>query len=66
MNTPPWWLRSINPARSSVPTAMPQQIAADLHARHDLGVTAVDFSIGGDSADVAEIRRFRETVLAKV
>jgi hypothetical protein len=34
----------------------------------DLGVIAVDFSFGGDTADavLAEMRRFREDVLAKV
>jgi hypothetical protein len=34
----------------------------------DLGVIAVDFSFGGDAADavLAEMRRFREDVLAKV
>jgi hypothetical protein len=34
----------------------------------DLGVIAVDFSFGGGAADavLAEMRRFRETVLAKV
>ena len=43
-------------------------IAADLRALRDLGVIAVDFSFGGDTADavLAEMRRFREDVLAKV
>ena len=43
-------------------------IAADLRAVRDLGVIAVDFSFGGDTADavLAEMRRFREDVLAKV
>ena len=43
-------------------------IAADLRALRDLGVIAVDFSFGGDTADVllAEMRRFREDVLARV
>jgi len=43
-------------------------IVADLRALRDLGVIAVDFSFGGDTADVllAEMRRFREDVLAKV
>ena len=43
-------------------------IAADLRALRDLGVLAVDFSFGGDTADavLAEMRRFREDVLAKV
>jgi hypothetical protein len=42
-------------------------IAADLRALRDLGVIAVDFSFGGDTADavLAEMRRFREDVLAK-
>ena len=43
-------------------------IAADLRALRDLGVIAVDFSFGGDTAaDVlAQMRQFRETVMAKV
>src|SRR5216683_3775289 len=43
-------------------------IAADLKALRDLGVLAVDFSFAGDTADavLAEMRRFREDVLAKV
>jgi probable F420-dependent oxidoreductase len=43
-------------------------IAADLRALRDLGIIAVDFSFGGDTADavLAEMRRFREDVLAKV
>src|SRR6266478_6136941 len=43
-------------------------ITADLRALRDLGVLAVDFSFGGDSAEavLAEMRRFREDVLAKV
>jgi len=43
-------------------------IAADLRALRDLGVIAVDFSFGGDTADavLANMRRFREDVLAKV
>jgi probable F420-dependent oxidoreductase len=43
-------------------------ITADLRALRDLGVIAVDFSFGGDTADavLAEMRRFREDVLAKV
>jgi hypothetical protein len=43
-------------------------IAADLRALRDLGVVAVDFSFGGDTADavLADMRRFREDVLAKV
>jgi probable F420-dependent oxidoreductase len=43
-------------------------IAADLRALRDLGVLAVDFSFGGDTAEavLAEMRRFREDVLAKV
>ena len=43
-------------------------IAADLRALRDLGVIAVDFSFGGDTADavLAEMGRFREDVLAKV
>jgi len=43
-------------------------IAADLRALRDLGVIAVDFSFGGDTADavIANMRRFREDVLAKI
>ncbi len=43
-------------------------IAADLRALRDLGVIAVDFSFGGDTAEavLANMRRFREDVLAKV
>jgi probable F420-dependent oxidoreductase len=43
-------------------------IAADLKALRDLGIIAVDFSFGGDTADavLANMRRFREDVLAKV
>lgn len=43
-------------------------IAADLRALRDLGVGAVDFSFGGNTADavLAEMRRFRDDVLAKV
>src|SRR3954464_2356275 len=43
-------------------------IAGDLRALRDLGVIAVDFSFGGDTADavIDNMRRFREDVLAKV
>jgi probable F420-dependent oxidoreductase len=43
-------------------------IAADLRALRDLGVEHVDFSFGGDTAEVvlAAMRRCREDVLAKV
>jgi probable F420-dependent oxidoreductase len=43
-------------------------IAADIRALRDLGVLAVDFSFGGDTAEavLANMRRFREDVLAKV
>jgi probable F420-dependent oxidoreductase len=43
-------------------------IVADLRALRELGVVAVDFSFGGDTADavLANMRRFREDVLAKV
>ena len=43
-------------------------ITADLKALRDLGVLAVDFSFGGDTADavLANMRRLREDVLAKV
>jgi probable F420-dependent oxidoreductase len=43
-------------------------IAADLRALRDLGVIAVDFGFSGDTADavLADMRQFRETVLAKV
>ncbi|HEV2334692.1 MAG TPA: TIGR03619 family F420-dependent LLM class oxidoreductase [Stellaceae bacterium] len=43
-------------------------IAADLRALRDLGVIAVDFSFGGDTAEavLANMQRLREDVLAKV
>ena len=43
-------------------------IVADLRALRDFGVIAVDFSFGGDRADavIANMRRFRDDVLAKV
>ena len=43
-------------------------IAADLRALRDFGVIAVDFSFGGSTAEevIANMRRFREDVLAKV
>lgn len=43
-------------------------IAADLRSLRDLGVGAVDFSFEGTTADavIANMRRFREDVLAKV
>jgi probable F420-dependent oxidoreductase len=43
-------------------------IAGDLRALRDLGVLAVDFSFGGDTADavLANMRRLREDVLAKL
>jgi probable F420-dependent oxidoreductase len=43
-------------------------IAGDLRALRDLGVGAVDFSFEGSTADavIANMRRFREDVLAKV
>ena len=43
-------------------------IIGDLRAFCDLGVFAVDFSFDGDTADavIANMRRFREDVLAKV
>ncbi len=43
-------------------------IAADLRSLRDLGVIAVDFSFGGDTADavITNMKRFREDVLARV
>ncbi|HEX3952468.1 MAG TPA: LLM class F420-dependent oxidoreductase [Stellaceae bacterium] len=43
-------------------------IVSDLRALRELGVIAVDFSFGGDTADavVANMKRFRDDVLAKV
>lgn len=43
-------------------------IAADLRALRDLGIIAIDFNFGGDTADavIANMRCFREDVLAKV
>jgi probable F420-dependent oxidoreductase len=43
-------------------------IAADLRALRDLGVIAIDFNFDGTTADavIANMRRFREDVLAKV
>jgi probable F420-dependent oxidoreductase len=43
-------------------------IADDLRALRELGVIAVDFNFGGDTADavLANMRRLREDVLAKV
>jgi len=43
-------------------------IAADLRSLRDLGVAAVDFGFTGDTADavIAEMRRVKEDVLAKV
>jgi probable F420-dependent oxidoreductase len=43
-------------------------IIADLRALRDFGVGHVDFNFGGDTADamIANMRRFREDVLAKV
>jgi probable F420-dependent oxidoreductase len=43
-------------------------IAADLRALRELGVVAVDFNFGGDTAEavIANMQRFREDVLAKV
>jgi alkanesulfonate monooxygenase SsuD/methylene tetrahydromethanopterin reductase-like flavin-dependent oxidoreductase (luciferase family) len=43
-------------------------IVADLRALGELGVIAVDFNFGGNTADavIANIPRFREDVLAKV
>ena len=43
-------------------------VIADLRAFRDFGVGYVDFNFAGDSADamIAEMRRFREDVLAKV
>ncbi len=43
-------------------------IIADLRAFRDFGVSHVDFSFAGDTADamIANMRRFREDVLAKV
>jgi probable F420-dependent oxidoreductase len=43
-------------------------VAADLKALRELGIIAVDFSFAGDTADavLANMRRFREDVLAKV
>jgi probable F420-dependent oxidoreductase len=43
-------------------------IASDLRSLRDLGIIAVDFSFGGDTADavIDNMRRFREDVLAKV
>ena len=43
-------------------------IVADLRAFRDFGVSEVDFSFDGDTAEamIANMRRFREDVLAKV
>ena len=43
-------------------------IVADLRAFRDFGVSHVDFGFAGNTADamIAEMRRFREDVLAKV
>ena len=43
-------------------------IVGDLRALRDIGVSAVDFSFAGDTADavLGNMRRFREDVLAKV
>ncbi|MBV8335967.1 MAG: hypothetical protein JO358_11150, partial [Alphaproteobacteria bacterium] len=43
-------------------------VIADLRAFRDFGVGYVDFSFSGATADamIAEMRRFREDVLAKV
>src|SRR3954468_14452001 len=43
-------------------------VATDLRALRELGVIAVDFSFGGDTADavITNMKRFREDVLAKV
>jgi probable F420-dependent oxidoreductase len=43
-------------------------IVGDLKSLRDLGVIAVDFNFGGDTADavIANMQRFREDVLAKV
>jgi len=43
-------------------------VVADLRAFRDFGVGYVDFNFAGDTADamIAEMRRFREDVLAKV
>ncbi len=48
--------------------ATTRRSSADLRALRDLGVIAVDFSFGGDTADavIDNMRRFREDVLAKV
>ncbi|MBV9826226.1 MAG: TIGR03619 family F420-dependent LLM class oxidoreductase [Alphaproteobacteria bacterium] len=45
-----------------------EAIIGDLRALEELGVGAVDFNIGGDTAEavIANMRRFREEVLAKV
>src|SRR5262249_58466789 len=44
------------------------EVVADLRAFRDFGVGYVDFNFAGDSADamIAEMRRLREEVLAKV
>jgi probable F420-dependent oxidoreductase len=43
-------------------------VTTDLRSLRDLGIIAVDFSFAGDTADavLANMRRFREDVLAKV
>ena len=48
--------------------ATTRRSSADMRALRDLGVGAVDFSFDGDTADavLANMRRFREDVLAKV
>jgi hypothetical protein len=45
-----------------------EAIVRDLRALRDLGIVAVDFSFDGGTADevIANMRRFREDVLAKV
>ena len=45
-----------------------QDIIGDIHALRDLGVTAIDFDFERPEVDavIAEMREFKERVLAKV
>ena len=57
----------ITATAGSAPATTPRS-SSDLRALRELGVIAVDFSFGGNTAEavIANMRRFREDVLAKV
>ena len=62
------WRRPPRTASAACSPAASSDIIGDIHALRDLGVTAIDFDFERPEADavIAEMRAFKERVLAKV